>query len=55
MTPNIYLGPMGGKYVLTIDGKKIYIPSNALGWTKEGIRWRLNLKEGKNMLFPLLK
>ena len=54
MPPRILSGPRGGKYVLSAKGEKLYVPLNAAGWTREGVRWRLRLKDGRNMLYPQL-
>jgi len=55
MPPKLFSGPRGGNYVVDSKGGKIYIPSTASAWSYENGRWRLHLKDGTNMLFPLLK
>ena len=55
MEPATRVGPKGGSYVLTLDGKKIYVPSNKKEWKYESGRWRLLLNDGTNMLLPKLK
>ena len=55
MLPSFQTGPNGGKYVETLNGEKIYIPRNVLKWSKEGLRWKIFLSDGKKMLLPLLK
>ena len=55
MEPATRVGPKGGSYVLTLDGKKIYVPSTKKEWKYESGRWRLVLTDGTNMLFPKLK
>jgi hypothetical protein len=54
MSPNIFIGSKGGKYVTSQNGEKIYVPHNST-WKKEGLRWRLHLKDGKTMLLPTLR
>jgi hypothetical protein len=53
MMPNLVQGPRGGKYVLTTTNQKIYIPKDA-SFTKEGMRWRIKLRNGGSMLLPQL-
>jgi hypothetical protein len=55
MHPIFKTGVKNGKYVETLNGEKIYIPRNVLKWSKEGLRWKIYLSDGKKMLLPLLK
>ena len=55
MPPKLFWGRNGGKFVLQKDGKKVYIPSNFLKWTKERERWRLWLTDGTKMLLKPLE
>ena len=59
LQPAMHTGPNGGTYVQLLNGDKAYVPKNAVRWTKEvtsaGTRWRVWLRDGKNMLYPPIK
>ena len=57
MTPKIYVGPNGGKYVLSLNNEKLYVPNTVTKWSKDSKtqRWRIYLANGTTMLYPTLK
>jgi hypothetical protein len=55
--PHIFQGPRGGRFVKVVGtGEKVYVPLATTHWTKEhNGRWRLWLRDGRNMLLPRLQ
>lgn len=54
--PQYHTGPKGGTYVLSAKGEKLYVPTTAAKWeiTANG-RWRLTLRDGRSMVYPMLQ
>jgi hypothetical protein len=54
--PQYHTGPKGGTYVLSAKGEKLYVPTTAASWesTANG-RWRLTLRDGRSMVYPMLQ